>query len=376
MIKVMSKFDCAGCSACEQVCAKKAIEFQPDSEGFLYPVVHADLCNDCGLCDKVCPVTVYRTISKEATPLVYAAKHKLDEVLLSSSSGGVFFALANWIISQGGVVFGAFYDGQYRVSHQGAESIGDCEKFKGSKYVQSDLNNTFCTILNLLREGRKVLFTGVPCQVAGLRLFLRKEYENLYTADLICNGVPSPKLFSEFISLIQRKKKLSSINMRWKGTWEKSKSKLFFEDGTEMEDPIWRPLFFKGSVKRPSCYTCEFTHYNRPGDITIADYWGIKNAHPTFYDERGVSLIFINSEKGNCLFEHVRNEMNVIPSNTIMCFQSRLTSSAPLPPNREMFWNEYHNKGFEFIARKYAYYGFYNQSVLRIKRIIKKAIGR
>lgn len=374
MIKLENSVDCSGCTACVHICPQQCISFNPDSEGFYYPLVDTDKCTDCGLCDRVCPVLHWRKQPKEATPAVYAATIGDKEILLNSASGGAFSVFANWVITEGGVVFGAIYDQQFKVVHGKAETTAELSKLRGSKYVQSDLGTIYLEIKKLLKEGRNVLFTGVPCQVAGLKLYLRKDYQHLYCADLICHGVPSPKVFADYINFVQRKKKLSGINMRWKGLWKNSSCKLFYKDGTSVVDMTWRNLYAKGVMDRPSCHQCEFTHFNRVGDITIADYWGIEKVHPEFFNEKGVSLMLINTLKGKQLFDVVKQHLLIQSSSCSKCIQPRLIDPPQPSPSRNQFWEDYERMDFERIIRKYAGYGWTNRMITIPKRIVYKLL--
>lgn len=373
MIEIRDKSDCSGCSACVHICSKQCIDFVEDNEGFLYPKVNIDKCSDCGLCEKVCPVIAYRKLSKEAYPQIFAAKNNDKKTLLESSSGGLFSALSTWIIEQEGIVYGACFDDHFKVIHCGSDVKNGCFKFHGSKYVQSYLGNTFVEIKKMLIGGRKVLFTGVPCQVAGLKLFLRKKFDNLYTVDLICHGVPSPKVFADYIIFAQRKKKISSINMRWKGNWDFSEMKLYYADNTSRIDMTWRELYAQAVMNRPSCHQCEFTHFNRPGDVSIADYWGIRKSHPKFYDSKGVSLLLVNSFKGESLLNGIRNSVELLLSDKDKCVQPRLKEFSKPSPYRDDFWKDYGMMDFESLIKKY--YSNKYRMILFCKRAGRKFIN-
>ena len=374
MIRIRNKSDCCGCSTCVNICPKRCIDFVEDEEGFLYPRVNLKICNNCKLCEKVCPVIVSRNISKKASPIVFAAKHRDMEILRKSSSGGMFHVFASWVIDQGGIVYGARYDEDFRIIHSGAKTKDEFLKFCGSKYVQSDLGNTFVEIKKQLVNGQMVLFTGMPCQVAGLKLFLRKEYKNLYTVDLICHGVASPKVFADYILHVQQKKQLSGINMRWKGNWERSVMKLYYTDGSNKVDMTWRVLYGKALVKRPACDQCEFTHFNRMGDVSIADYWGIQKVHPEFYDPRGVSLLLVNSSKGEILLEGIRNKVDLLLSDKDKCLQPRLSCPSKRSPYRDQFWKDYSVMDFQSLVKKY--YSHTDRVIFFCKKIAKSLVNK
>lgn len=337
MINIEDKKRCCGCNACLQRCPKSCIMVQEDEEGFLYPVVDKEVCVDCGLCEKVCPVLNQR---EERKPLeVYAAFNKNEEIRMQSSSGGVFTALAEQIIQEGGVVFGARFNEDWEVIHDYTETAAGLSVFRGSKYVQSRIGDTFNQTEQFLKQGRSVLFSGTPCQIAGLKLFLRKEYENLLTVDLICHGVPSPGIWRKYLEeLIARegKKKnsvffhsnpilpnsirdISRIEFRNKRLgWKKYSFALTLsvpirhgaKNTVLLSEPYNENIFMKGFLAdlylRPSCYACPSKSLKSGSDVTIGDYWGIQNIKPEIDDDKGVCCLLINSDKGkNILFASI-----------------------------------------------------------------------
>lgn len=332
MIEIQDKHKCCGCEACVQICPKHCISFIEDEEGFRYPHIDRTTCIDCGLCEKACPVLQQ---AEQKEPLkVYAAKNTNEEEQLKSSSGGIFILLAKEVIHQGGVVFGVKFNEKWEVVHEYAETEEDIQKFMGSKYVQSRIGNTYAQAKEFLKQGRKVLYTGTSCQIAGLKKFLRKDYDNLLTVDVICHGVPSPKVWRRYIDELKgnaRKGKnsvsspfiqsvsegdvsnvqIESISFRDKRTGWKKFSFAFTlaeasADGKKNsvslshifnEDPYMQ-LFLRNLILRPSCYQCPAKAGKSQSDLTIADFWGIERFHPDFDDERGVGLMMVNSHKG------------------------------------------------------------------------------
>lgn len=316
MIKIEDKKDCCGCSSCVQVCPQKCISFTEDREGFSYPKVNHKQCSECGLCEKVCPILQNKNKSVQQPIKVYAAKNKKEDIRRHSSSGGIFTLLAEETIKQGGVVFGARFDEKWDVVHDYTETIDGLASFRGSKYVQSRIGDNYLKARTILKEGRKVLFSGTPCQIAGLKSFLRKEYENLLCVDFVCHGIPSPKVWHYYLkSYSNNKNRIDNINFRdkthgWKNysivislstktTVEEkdtvSQSKIF------KKDPFMN-VFLQNVSIRPSCYDCRFRSLKSGADITIGDFWGIEKINHAFDDDKGVSLVIINTEKGKGSF--------------------------------------------------------------------------
>lgn len=389
MTDFIHKYDCCGCTACANVCSRKAIVMKPDEEGFLYPSINTDICVQCGLCVKVCPVVRYDQHEFPQTePDVYALHHKDEDVWEKSSSGGAFEALSNYIISQGGCIFGAIYNERWEVVHSMAETREQAKAFRGSKYVQSDLRGIYPQVKRELKKARLVLFSGTPCQCAGLRGYLRKTYPNLFVVDIMCHSVPSPKVFAEYIHFVQKKadSAIESINMKDKTYgWGQQNLRIVFEDGNEWFDTpisnLWYSIFLSKYVARPSCYKCRFTNIFRPSDITLGDYWSIQESHPEFYDKRGVSFLFINSDKGQNLFSNVKRYYVHIRSNLALCSPWNLFHPVEAPAQRDAYWCDFKGKGFRYTSKKYFQYGRLNrwrclmqQIASKMKFILKRTI--
>lgn len=329
MIQIHDTKDCCGCEACMQRCPKGCISMQSDSEGFLYPKINLAECIGCGLCEKVCPVINQGEI--HASEKIFAAKHKNEQIRMTSSSGGIFTVLAEAIIDEGGVVFGAKFNKNWEVIHDFAEIKEDLLAFRGSKYVQSHIGNSFKITEYYLKQGRKVLFSGTPCQIAGLRLFLQKEYENLLTVDFICHGVPSPKVWQAYLDGIisQRGGKnlysshntsgenihINSIVFRDKQLgWRRYSLKLIMsasvagqgENSILISEPLDKNVFLRGFMSnmflRPSCHFCKCRESRSGSDITLGDCWGIEFESTDFNDDKGISLCMINTFKGEKYF--------------------------------------------------------------------------
>lgn len=323
MISISDKTKCCGCSACAQRCPKHCISMLEDSEGFLYPVVKIDDCINCGICERVCPII---NQGSERVPVrCYAAKGKDEIIVNKSSSAGVFSLLADKIIKRGGVVFGAQFNQYWDVVHSHTETLDGIDPFRGSKYVQSRIGSSFQEVETYLKQGRYVLFTGTPCQIAGLKRFLGKEYENLIAVDVVCHGTPSPIVFRSYlrsvlglkpsIEVLSEKEaaRITSFFFRDKHlSWEQycvniiglsnagNQTTLVNEKYTE--DPYMQAFLFNYML-RPSCYNCPARKGKSGSDLLIGDFWGISRIYPDFYSPKGVSLSLVYSEKGLSLFD-------------------------------------------------------------------------
>lgn len=314
-IDITDKAMCTGCRACEMLCPAGAIRMIEDEEGFRFPQVNGDLCIDCGLCTRRCPqLNTLPESDRLPSPEVFAAYAKDGDTVMSSSSGGLFTVLAEQVLKEGGVVFGAAYIENFEVCHVCVSRREDLEKLRRSKYVASDPGDTFRQVKELLSEGRRVLYTGCPCQIAGLRAYLNKNYDNLLTADIICHGTPSQKLFNKYLGWLKNKMggEIQELNFRskkkgWKLTLYASscRHKKYMDWGT---DPYYRS-FHAGETYRECCYQCRYANPRRIGDLTLGDYWGIETAHPEFASPKGVSLVLINTTKGSRAFHQTEEKL-------------------------------------------------------------------
>lgn len=320
-----NKQSCVGCGACI-ICPKGCISMEYDEEGFLYPKVKANDCVSCGLCEKVCPVLNAPgkdDASDDDTnkPTVYGGYHKDETVRLDSSSGGIFTLLSEEIINNGGIVFGCGFDENMKAVHMGVEKLDDLYKLRGSKYVQSEIGDTYRQAKEALDSGRQVLFVGTPCQTSGLKGYLGKEYDNLYTCDFICHGVPSPKIFEKYIENLQEKSgaKVTGFRFRNKDTgWNQSGLQqgtlIEFENGEKIrKSPAFKDSYMNGFLSdltlRPSCYNCAFKAApHQTADIMIADFWGVDLVDESLNDKKGTSLVILNNEHGKELFDAVKKD--------------------------------------------------------------------
>lgn len=338
---------CCGCRACEQICAQKALHFEENAEGFLYPVLNKKLCVDCGLCEKVCPMmNADKVLHGEGE--AYVAQNLNKDDLRTSSSGGGFIAIAKYVLENGGVVYGAAYQDGPVVAHERVKTIDGLERLKGSKYVQSDTRDVYSQIKRDLRDGRLVYFTGTPCQVAGLRLFLKKCYDKLITSDLICHGTPSPTVFKNTVkhmedSLNADFRCYSFRDKRVRG-WSCSSSSSYIDrsKGKELNVIYSKDMesyfkaFISGHLMRMSCYQCPFANSHRCGDITLADFWGVRKQMSDFPDiYKGVSLLIANGIKGKDLLETLKGQFNIRPVSMDIAISTNSNLKCPTPYSEE-----------------------------------------
>ena len=362
MIKI-EKEKCCGCSACEQACPQNCIVMEMDQEGFFYPNVNHTRCIDCKICERVCPFLSEHK-NTEFKPQIVGAKANDDKVRYWSSSGGIFTLIAEKIIDDGGVVFGAEMseDCSY-VRHVVVNDKENLYKLRGSKYIQSRINNTYSVIQTYLREGKRVLFTGTPCQISGLRLFLKKDYEDLFCVDIICHGVPSEKLWNSYLSHIERKyrKKIKSVAFRSKKySWGNFGFNLSFDKKSvfkySFEDPFFR-MFNSSYSMRPSCYECKSKGSRTLADMSIGDFWGIDKVFPDFNDDKGVSIVLVNTAKGKYLFEQIKDRMSLtddfIEYDTAITYNPPIEFSIEKSSMRTSFYEDVLRLSFHELEKKY-----------------------
>lgn len=299
-----NKSDCCGCGACSNICPKKAIHSSVDEYGFTFPVINTTLCIECGRCLRVCPL---KRSDLGCTPYkAFAAIYK-DPANYNSSSGGVFAAIAAAVVEEGGVVFGCAWNEKMIAEHRAISTIDELPKLQGSKYVQSDQGECYTEAKRLLDSGRIVLYSGTPCQIAGLKSFLGKEYGSLYTVDIVCHGVPSEAFHTSYVRLMEKKLNGKIVNMNYReksNGWSMRLRIDYKRNGRicnkryENSDMYYYHYFEHGLICRASCYQCKYASINRPGDITLGDYWGVELPHREIKTKNGVSAILVNSCKG------------------------------------------------------------------------------
>lgn len=357
------KEECCGCTACEHICPKHCITMVEDEEGFKHPIIDRINCINCHLCEKVCPVNTPSYIN-ELNPTVYAAYIKSDEERKKSSSGGLFFVIAKWVIEQGGLVYGAAFDKNLRLAHIGVDNLNDLNLLRGSKYLQSDLSDTYLEIKENLLKGRLCYFVGTGCQVAGLKSFLRKEYDTLITSDLVCHGVPSQKMFDYHLEFLRKKHNNPNIigykfrdNASWGGCEIVDFANL---DGTiknyrkptyELSPYLYS--FMHSYNYRYSCYECKFAKIPRQGDITLADFWGVNTFFPDMDISKGVSLILVNNDKGKNVWNSIKENV-VFRVSTVedgAKFNKNLISETSKHPMRDKIYKLIDERGYDYVAK-------------------------
>ncbi len=352
MIQITDKRNCCGCGACASVCPKRCIAMHQDREGFLYPEVDKDICVGCGLCEKVC--NELHPFEKQSPLKVLAAINKDESVRLKSSSGGIFHILASRIIAEGGVVFGARFDEDWQVVIDYAEDIKGIEAFMGSKYVQARIGNAYKDAERFLSEGRKVLFTGTPCQVAGLHQFLRKQYDNLLTVDFVCHGTPSPKVWGMYLDeVVGPHKDVRTIGFgNKKHRWKKFGFNLEYNESdntvsllSSFHQNPYMKAFLDDLILRPSCYDCKARGGGSGSDITIADFWGISSVFPEMDDDKGTGLVFINTAKGEAGFDLTKISYSETSYERVKPLNPSCYRSPEAHPARGLFFSRMGSEG-------------------------------
>ena len=383
MIDIVQKKSCTGCNACASSCPKSCIEMKEDDEGFWYPSINQSECISCNLCEKVCPI-IQRWNNNERETKAFAAINLDQVVRLESSSGGIFSLMAEEIINQGGVVFGASFSDDYkRVNHICVDSLDDLYKLRGSKYIQSYIGNEYKIVKKYLELGRMVLFTGTPCQIAGLYNYLQKSYQNLYTQDIICHGVPSPMVWENYV---ENRENLAGSNtknvfLRNKENGWKSFSVLFeFSNATkylkDKQQDSFMGAFLSDLCLRPSCYNCSFKTSEREADITLADFWGIQVVFPEMDDDKGTSLVLVRSSKGNELINKISDKMKYQEVNfdEACRFNPAFFSSSKINKKREDFLKDINSHSFDKIVKKYTKIPIRKKLFRIIKKICRRII--
>lgn len=350
MLEVIEKDKCCGCSACFSACGHQAITMQLDSEGFEYPIINQEACVDCGLCQSVCPVLQYENrkdirVKNSDVQIGFSARNKNFSQRLLSSSGSIFPPIAEWILDNDGLVVGAAYDNDFNVVHKFVESKDELCALQGSKYLQCKADNdTFKNIRNELKAGRKVLYSGMACQVEGLKSFLRKDYANLYTIDLICMGIPSYVVWQKYLSAFFGGEKIKSINFKEKSIgWDTftfrvdTDKRIFKERG--MHNLYLRSMFLSWNM-RPSCFQCPFKKAKRISDFTLADAWGVFHNTPEINDNKGLSSVIVHSNKGLELWNILKDKIDSVQVSIddIAAGNRNLITNKPQTGDRKLFF--------------------------------------
>lgn len=376
------KENCFGCSACMSACPVNAIEMKEDRHGFLFPIIDQQKCIDCGKCKRSCQIFEHHNIVETwEEPEVYVCHNLEREDRIQSSSGGIAHVLAQYILQNQGVVFGAVYDENMNVKHVAISNIDDCNKIRKSKYVQSNMQDTYFQVEKILSLGKKVLFIGTPCQIGGLYQFLGKDYDSLYTVDLICFGVPSPLVFKEYISWFEKRESQKVTFVDWrdkKKGWSFSSTKIVCKSGKEYtmdsNQNEYYQTFSSHIAIRESCGNCIYTNVKRYADLTVGDYWGIEKFKPNYDTFEGVSKVLINTEKGKALFMKISDRLYMERMPIETAIRPNLLAPLKLHVKRNEFFNYFEKKGFYKAYRKYVLSKKENKYIRKIKRILKKVI--
>lgn len=353
MIRISDSSECCGCNACVQRCPQQCIAMHTDAHGFELPLVDESRCVDCHLCERVCPVINQKN---SVLPMsVFSAKHNSDAVRMRSSSGGIFSLLAEHVLEWQGVVFGARFDSQWNVIHDFIESMDDLHLFRGSKYVQSQIGDCFIKAEQFLQQGRQVLFSGTPCQIAGLSNFLGKDYDNLLKVDIVCHGVPSPKVWSDYLASLKIKD-IQSIDFRNKDLGWKTFSLKVTGRNQQYAERFDKDCYFDAFLRnfslRPSCYSCPAKASHTQSDITLGDFWGISDYDAEIDDDKGVSVVLVNSVKGEQVIQGLNNGVfKPMEFDMAIASNSAITQSVAKNEHVDKFWQRYQDRGIKGMKR-------------------------
>lgn len=378
MIRIDEKRNCCGCGACAQVCPMDCIRMEADKEGFLYPFIDKEKCVDCGLCDKTCPIT-NKMPEIQKTQTAYVVQHKNKEILKESTSGGAFTAIAEHIIDESGVVFGAAFDADFKVTHTYTEKYDDIGKFRNSKYVQSDTAQTFREARKFLEDGRLVCYSGTPCQIEGLRHYLGKDYDNLITVDIVCRAVPSPLIWEKYKRYIANGDKAVQAAFRSKEPFgydysqmSIKTSRLFYHAGVESD--AYLRAFFSNLSDRPSCYSCAFKKRYRESDITLWDCFEADNFDKCLDNNMGATRVLIHSPKGQVTFDKVLDKIQytAVQPNKLVLGVREMFYSVPDNPRRDEFFRDAEAMDDKEFFEKY----FPDTLRVKAERVIRYAAQR
>lgn len=380
--KTYDKKDCNGCGMCALICPKGAITMTKDSEGFLYPVIDKEKCVHCNLCEKRCPNNPSETNTNQKTYISYCKDGKAKE---NSASGGMFYSIAKYVIEKNGIVFGVCYDDNLIAHHEYVTTLKGLKKFQGSKYVRSDLGDSYRKVEEFLKQDKYVLFTGTPCQCQGLRAFLKKEYNKLITCEIICHANPSPKVLELYKKNLEIKlnKKVKDIDFRSKENgWHNQTPIIEYEDMSRQEENSYFNAFVNEMINRPSCYACRFCKPMRYSDFSIGDLWGIDKIDATIKDDdTGISLLNVNTPKGFEILDEIKDDLYLKEADTEQVFSYNHHCNVKPHKKRDIFFkgisdgtiNE--NNIIKYM-NKYVKVPLYKKVINKSKRVVKKIIKK
>ncbi len=381
MINITNKKECCGCTACRNICPKDCIVMEADNEGFLYPHVDGNKCVDCGLCEKVCPILNSEAEQPNPNQKGAIVAHKNDEILLQSTSGGAFTAIGEYIIENGGKVFGVEMDSNCHVHHTEVDTVPDLIKFRNSKYVQSQLDDTYRKVKSYLDKGILVCFSGTPCQIEGLRHFLHKKtYENLILVDVVCRAVPSPMVWKSYTDFLKTQHgNLTEVRFRDKGLgYQYSTMTVKCQDGFFSRDGIesdaWLRMFFSGMIIRPSCTDCRFRRRYRHSDLTIWDCFNVSDISKSFDETKGATRVLIHSQKGERLFDAMKKYMQYENKDPEILIKglTELSKSPQEHKNKQQFFADYQTMPMDKLLQKY----YPKTAKVRLKKYGRLALNK
>ncbi len=370
MIKINDKGNCTGCHACSSICPGKCIQMAEDEQGFLYPQVDEARCVDCGLCEKACHMLADNTLPTPKT--AFAAKNKNEKERLDSSSGGIFIAIAKWIIINDGVVYGAAFTPDFEVEHLRVTELSGLYKLQTSKYVQSRIGDAYSNVKNDLEAGRYVLFTGTPCQIGGLRSFLGSDYEKLYCQDIMCHGVPSPKLWRKYLK--EQKGNVKEVLFRDKSKGWSHYRVVIKTDRTVISDEFNKNTYMRAFIAdaslRPSCYSCHYKNLQYAGDYVLGDFWGVADHCPEMNDDKGVSLVLITTEKGKTILDTVIDDIEIreVVLEDALLKNAAAVSGARMNEKNVLLFDNIDKKTVHQIVEKYIRGSFFHRVMNKLER--------
>jgi len=371
MIVIKNKKNCCGCSACANICPQKCIILVEDNEGFVYPQIDKEKCINCGACTNVCPI-INATKDDGAKPKSYGAFSLNEEVLKNSSSGGVFYHLATYVMQKlNGVIYGACYVDN-RTKHISIDKVEDLRKLQTSKYIQSDMSDSFACAKKDLTDGKYVLFSGTPCQIEGLKHYLRKDYEKLFCIDIICHGVPSSKLWQKYLDFCEQNTN-AEVNFRDKQNGWLNYGVRIGKQVRAFKNDLFMQSFLRDYNLRPSCYDCKFKKIHRVSDITLGDFWGGDNVSKTIFNKNGTSLVLIQSNKGTKLFDGICDEIKTekVDFNASIKYNASYFVSSIKPIGRNKFFKKADILPFDNLVAQYCKVKLIDRVFRKVKNIIK-----
>lgn len=387
-ISILNNDKCFSCGACSIICPQNAIIMRENKEGFLFPII-TNACINCGLCINKCPALSYLPKECNFNKKVYMAFLKNDKKLMESTSGGLFTAIAEMILKENGIVFGASYDNELNVFQRGIDSVDDLIFLKGSKYLESRTQQSFKIVKEYLNQRKIVFYSGTPCHIAGLKQFLGKDYDNLITVDLICHGVPSQKLFQKYLRWLERKIKGKIIYYGFRdkdvGGWScGGKIKIKTKTKTKTINPIYDPYyssFLKYETYRESCYTCPYANkeLSRPGDITLGDFFEINKLFPEIDNQKGISMCIINTNKGNEIFEKINESIIFKEINLDDCIKLKeinLIRPSPRPAFRNLVYKDIDTLSNSIYFKRFSDISYFNHFKRFLFKMIVKIIPK